>query len=258
MGFFTSPVKTVKANIASLSKITPNAIFDSIAQTFKSKSKSASFSINFIDEKKKNKGASESANKQTAEKQQSTQSSATVATKNVSDTTDTKPDHSKDKLDAAKASYILDAPSLKDFPAPNAATQDDQEALSAKAAEVKAKDNYLNLMFKTLRSVLSEMDKDCKSHNAQFAVAIAPSKLALVEKGESLGLMDLSYDKEIEVVRKFCESEKIPFADMQQNLQAMPRDKADKLFYSMHLTKQGHDYVVSESEQLFKTLTTSR
>ncbi len=49
MGFFTSPVKTVKANIASLSTITPNAIYDSIAQTFKSKSKAASFSIKFID-----------------------------------------------------------------------------------------------------------------------------------------------------------------------------------------------------------------
>ncbi len=182
----------------------------------------------------------------------------TVESTSAAGATDIKPDHSKDKLDAAKASYILDAPSLKDFPAPKPASEEEQKALDAKAAEVKAKDNYLNLMFKTLRSVLSEMDKDCKSHNAQFAVAIAPSKLALVEKGESLGLMDLSYDKEIAVVKQFCESQEIPFADMQQNLQAMPRDKADKLFYSMHLTKKGHEYVVSESQQLFKSLINNR
>ncbi len=257
MGFFTSPVKTVKASVASLSTITPKVIFDSVAQTFTSKSKSASFSIKFIDEKT-DKDVAANPSKQTAEKQQSTQSSTTVTAKNVSDTTDPIPDHSKDKLDAAKASYILDAPSLKDFPVPKAVTQDEQKALDAKAAEVRAKDNYLNLMFKTLRSVLAEMDKECKSHNARFAVAIAPSKLALVEKGESLGLMDLSYDKEIAVVRQFCESEKIPFADMQQNLQAMPTDKADKLFYSMHLTKKGHDYVVSESQELFNSLTQSR
>jgi hypothetical protein len=253
VGFFTSPVKTVKAGVASLSTVTPKAILDSVAQTFKSKSKSASFSIKFIDEKKKD--AAESAEKKTGGTQEETaKSPTTVATGE----TDSKPDHSKDKLDAAKASYILDAPSLKDFPAPKVESEEEQKALNAKAAEIKAKDNYLNLMFKTLRSVLSEMDKDCKSHNAQFAVAIAPSKLALVEKGESLGLMDLSYDKEIAVVREFCKSEKIPFADMQQNLQAMPRNQADKLFYSMHLTKQGHDYVVSESQQLFKALIGSR
>ncbi|MCC7531647.1 MAG: SGNH/GDSL hydrolase family protein [Candidatus Melainabacteria bacterium] len=253
VGFFTSPVKTVKACVASLSTVTPEAILDSVTQTFKSKSKSASFSIQFIDDKKKD--ATERAERKTDGKQEETAKSPTAVATGESDS---KPDHSKDKLDAAKASYILDAPSLKDFPAARVESEEEQKALDAKAAEIKAKDNYLNLMFKTLRSVLSEMDKDCKSHNAQFAVAIAPSKLALVEKGESLGLMDLSYDKEIAVVREFCQSEKIPFADMQQNLQAMPGDQAAKLFYSMHLTKQGHDYVVSESQKLFKTLLGSR
>jgi ribonuclease HII len=234
VAFFTSPVKQLQEATKQISQITPQTILTSMQNSFSDASKSASFKIKFIDEKQNTATKTDAENK-------------TVAAKSVS--AKDKKDHSKDELDPAKASYILDAPDLKDFPSQASAAETE-----AKAKEKKAVNDYLNLMFKTLRSMLTEMNDDCKKHGAKFAVAAAPSKLALVESADKIGMMDLSYDGQIVEVKKICEQLGIPFADMQADLQAMPRDEANKCFYAMHLTPQGHDYVVKESQGLFKTL----
>jgi hypothetical protein len=233
VAFFTSPVKQIQEATKQVLQITPQSVLASIQKSFSEASKSTSFKIKFIDEK-----------------QNAVASGKTDKTAKVDKTGKTdKKDHSKDELDPAKASYILDAPDLKDFP--SAASAKETEA---KAKEKKAVSDYLNLMFKTLKSMLIEMNDDCKKHGAKFAVAAAPSKLALVESADKIGMMDLSYDGQIAEVKKICNELNIPFADMQADLQAMPRDEANKCFYAMHLTPQGHDYVVKESQGLFKTL----
>lgn len=245
MGFLTSPSKSLKAAAASLKSVTPKMIVDSIAQTFKPNAKPASFNIKFIDEKNNTKIEKASGNPAQAAAKPTGQSKKQI----------------KEELDPAKASYILDAPELTNFPGSKVdAQKKDAEikAAAAKAEEAKAAKKgqtvYLNLMFKTLRSLLSEMKEDCQKHGAKFAVAIAPSKLALVETADSIGLMDLTYEKEIVQVKQFCSEAKIPCIDMQHDLQELPRKEADKLFYSMHLTKEGHKYVVSQAQQLFAGL----
>lgn len=239
MGFFTSPVKTVKATAAQLSTVKPQEIFDNALKSLTANSKSASFNIKFIDAK------DNKAKAKVAEKQNTTIDAAKAAGQ---------PDE-KRKADPATDSHIQTAPDLTNFPAAQRVSPEEaKKSAEAKAIEDKNKSTYLNLMFKTLRSVFSEMDKDCKSHGAQLAIAIAPSRLALDETEDTIGLMDLTYDKEIEVVKEYCEKNNIPFTDMQQRLQAMPRKDAYKLYYSMHLTKEGHQYVQDEAQQLFKTL----
>lgn len=245
VAFFTSPVKQLQEYTKQISQITPQTVSASIQNAFSDASKSASFKIKFIDEKQNKVTASDAGDKTAP-----AQSIAVSADKKAGEkSSSAKKDHSKDELDPAKASYILDAPDLKDFPSAASAAETE-----AKAKEKKAVNDYLNLMFKTLKSMLTEMNDDCKKNGAKFAVAVAPSKLALVESKDNIGMMDLSYAGQITEVKKICNELQIPFADMQADLQAMPREEANKCFYAMHLTPQGHDYVVKESQGLFKTL----
>lgn len=225
IGFFTAPDKTITAAVESLSKVTPKSILDAAVQSFTGK-KEASFNIKFIDEQPDK--SPKKADGKNAEQNEG----------------------KLEKIDPAKVSSLQTVPSLKDFPKP----EEDAKIAEAKAAEQKARDTYFNLMFKTLKSLFAEMNTECTKHGAKFAIAITPSKLALVETTQSIGLMDMSYDKQIEAVREYCQQAKIPYADMQADLEKMPIKAASNYFYSAHLTPQGHEYIAKEAQELFKTL----
>ncbi|MBX9952456.1 MAG: SGNH/GDSL hydrolase family protein [Candidatus Obscuribacterales bacterium] len=229
VGFLTNPVKSVQASAQEISKITPKTIAAEIVKSLKL-DKSASFKIQFIDEQPGNK----------------------VAAK-------------KETVDPAINSSIVNVPPLSEFPAAKVLSDEEMRAAAAKAeeekkiAEAKAKEEqqkmvFFNLMYKTVNSLFQDMNSQCKEHNAKFAVVAVPSKLALSETSETIGPMELTYDKEIAAIKPLCRSNNIPFVDMQQELAKMPKKESDKLFYCMHLTPDGHQFVAKQALPLFKTL----
>lgn len=231
VGFLTNPVKSVQASAQEISKITPKTLLDETLKSLKL-GQAASFNIQFIDQQPK----------KTAAKSKT-----------------------KDIVDPAINSSIVNVPPLKEFPAAKILTDEEVKAAAARAeeekkkAEAKSKEEqqkmvFFNLMYKTVNSLFEDMNRECREHNAKFAVVAVPSKLALSETSETIGPMELTYDKEIAAIQPLCQSNNIPFVDMQKELASMPKKESDKLFYCMHLTPQGHIFLAKQAQPLFRSL----
>lgn len=227
-GFFTNPVKTVQANIKAITELTPKTVMAEAVKALKLDSKSSSFKIQFFEDQK------------------------TVAKSKAA-----KPvvkHGNADAMNPSVNSSIINVPSLNEFPVAKARTEEEKRAAEEKEAEEKRKTVYFNLMHKTVNSLFEDMNKACQAKGAKFAVAISPSKLALTETADNIGVMDLTYDKEIAAIKPFCESQGIPFLDLQAPIDKMPKKEADKIFYFMHLTAHGHKYVAEQGQPFFKAL----
>ncbi|MBC8000703.1 MAG: SGNH/GDSL hydrolase family protein [Leptolyngbya sp.] len=257
VGFLTQPVKTVKAAAKSLSAIKPDEVLAQYTPKRLWKafigSNNSSFKIKFYDHASVSKDGKEKEPIKASEVSipKDVQKSPVMADKAKAT-----------KIDPVIASGIMQAPSLQTFPkAINEATAAKALADAKADADIKAnnagQDNYIKLMSRTLDSLLYEMDTACKAKGARLAIVIAPSRLALDATEVREDMMNLTYDKEIGIIKKLTERREIPFYNLQEKLEAQPKKEARQNFYAMHLTPQGHAFVTAELTEFISKLTNS-
>lgn len=254
VGFLTQPVRTVKAGVKSLTEIKSDEVLAQFSPKRLWKafigSNNSSFKIKFYDHAAVPKDA-ETAKKVDEVKTQKTIASAEKTAPGVVEKA------KATKIDPVIASGIMTAPSLQTFPkavndataakdAKNAKAQADAKVAADAKANNAGQANYIKLMSRTLDSLLFEMDAACKAKGARLAIVIAPSRLALDSSEVREDMMNLTYDKEIGIIKSLTERRSIPFYNLQEKLEAKPKKEARQCFYAMHLTPQGHAFVTEE------------
>ncbi|HIA53378.1 MAG TPA: SGNH/GDSL hydrolase family protein [Candidatus Melainabacteria bacterium] len=236
VGFLTNPVKTLSTTAASLSQITPKVVWDETLKGLKINSKS-SFKIQTFEDGKKTASSKSAA---AAEKEKAEADAPTVS--------------EAERINPSVNSSIINVPSMNEFPAAKLRTEEEIRAAEAKEVENKQKAVFFNLMYKTVNSLFADMKKQCEEHGAKFAIVIAPSNLALTETSTTIGPMDLLYHNEIEAIKPLVKENGIPFLDLQEYVEKMPKSEAQKIFYCMHLNPNGHKFVAEKALNLFKSL----
>jgi len=96
----------------------------------------------------------------------------------------------------------------------------------------------------TLRSLLREMKRECDQQGCQFLVEASPSRSALVP-GSSEPTAGLSYTDERQILTKVCNQLGISMFDCEAVAEKLPEESRSPLFYTRHLTPQGHQFVAA-------------
>jgi hypothetical protein len=227
MALFTQPAKTVK-KLAELAR-DPKAWQDMASGL--SAQMAPSFKINFFDQPKaqplKQLAATSELGPATP-KETNTEvkplSGAQHAVKSVL---------AKAKTQAAATSATPTAP----------AADPTVSAVDA-AANRKAASIFLNLMKNTLDGLLADMQSECKKHGAILCVQALPSRAILSPiAGMDATTYGTDYRGEVRALQDICAKDKIPFVNVLEPAAAYPKAKQEKLFYSAHLTPDGHDYL---------------
>lgn len=133
--------------------------------------------------------------------------------------------------------------------APNKVLAKGAEA-AAKAVPSKAEDGrrtYIELITRTQKSLFNEMNKICRVDGARFAVVVMPVRSALCPfPGMETSFMFIDYPQEIAMVDKICKEIDVPVVNIQQEAKKLTSDEQASLFYSVHFTPRGHEYMAQQ------------
>jgi hypothetical protein len=139
--------------------------------------------------------------------------------------------------------------------APNKALRSDTKEITgdqtlAPAKPVYSKEaqagrnNYIGLITRTQASLYAEMLKECTAHKAKLIVIALPSRPTLSPMPcVETEFFHISYPQEIEMISGMLGKLGIPVFDSEKAATTIPKDEVNKLFYSMHLTPAGHEYL---------------
>lgn len=168
-----------------------------------------------------------------------------------SDATAQKP---KETESWAVQSSITRAPDT--VPAVKANTTSDPSNRTSAAKEVSATTNeslkegherYLQLITRTLGSLLSQMKDECEKHNSQFSVVTMPCREALLPvSNQSKDAFSIDYPQEVRIVSNLCREDAIPLVDCEKTAANLPANHITDVFYAVHLRPFGHQLIADE------------
>lgn len=115
------------------------------------------------------------------------------------------------------------------------------------AKQLKGKKTFLDLMSRTLASLLLELNRHCLDRGVKFCIMALPCRDSLVpSKSGSNDKFALSYPQEIAIVSGLCRKHSIPFLDSESAAEKLQAQERVKLLYFAHLSPRGHDFLASE------------
>jgi lysophospholipase L1-like esterase len=121
-----------------------------------------------------------------------------------------------------------------------------QPAVDQKA---KAKQIYVDLMSRTMGSLLREMKSECENHGARFAMVTMPCRAALCPTANlETAFFNMTYQDEINILQKLCSDENIPFIDAETEAAKLKQADQLSLFYAVHLRAPGHVFLAKQLE----------
>lgn len=136
--------------------------------------------------------------------------------------------------------------------APTAVLQDESKEEEVELAKASG-DRFLNLMSNTLEALYQGMDQKCRAHGARLVILGLPSRAALSPiEGMDAPVYGMDYTGEIATIKGLCAKNNIAFVDALTPAKARTKEEQEKLFYTAHLTRDGHRYLkdvlLSQSE----------
>jgi hypothetical protein len=106
-----------------------------------------------------------------------------------------------------------------------------------------------------LTSLFSAMRQTCTENGADFAVMNVPVRSQLCPlPGTETSFAGLDYDGELQVVRSVCDTSKIPYCDVEQSAEMLPAEKRPELFYAVHMSPKGQDFVADCTQPFVRNL----
>ncbi len=125
------------------------------------------------------------------------------------------------------------------------------QVLTAKAKV--APSIYEQLITRTLGSLLYEMKTASNAAGAKFSVVALPVRSALsVRAGMETAFNNYDYDYELAMLKDICSTKNIQFVNVHSDARALDAKERDYLFYLVHLTPRGHDFVARELSPVVK------
>lgn len=106
---------------------------------------------------------------------------------------------------------------------------------------------YHDLVVRTLGSLLASMNATCNASGARFAVVAMPVRSALYAKqGMATAFNDFDYNDELEMLQGVCKEKELSLINVHEPAKALSAQSRDYLFYLVHLTPRGHDFVAEQ------------
>lgn len=129
--------------------------------------------------------------------------------------------------------------------APDKVLKTDISELTAISKEAEAgRSNYIGLITRTQTSLYAEMLKECQIHKARLVVIALPSRPTLSPMPcVETEFNHISFPQEIAMISEILGKLNVPLFDSEKPATTIPKDEVNKLFYSMHLTPAGHQYL---------------
>ncbi len=106
---------------------------------------------------------------------------------------------------------------------------------------------YEQLIVRTLGSLLYEMKVASNLSGAKFSVVALPVRSALsVRQGMETAFNNYDYDYELGILKDICGEKEIPFVNVHDAARTLSKEDKDYLFYLVHLTPRGHNFVADQ------------
>jgi hypothetical protein len=110
---------------------------------------------------------------------------------------------------------------------------------------------YLQLVMRSLGSLLEEMQKETiAATGGKFAVIALPVRSALCPADTTSN--EFKYKDEVTMLQEICADKKISLLDLEQPAEQFEIDKRKNMFYAVHLTAPGHQYVGEKLSEFVK------
>ncbi len=118
---------------------------------------------------------------------------------------------------------------------------------------------YRELVERTLGSLLFEMKNESAKSGAQFAVVALPVRSALsLRKGIEDKFCGMNYADELNMLKQVSQINNIPVIDLQAPATKLSDQDKDYLFYMVHLTPFGHQFVASQLTPAVERIVTGK
>lgn len=131
--------------------------------------------------------------------------------------------------------------------APNRVLAKGAEAAAKVAPVNDGRKTYIELITRTQKSLFDNMRKICEEGGARFAVVVMPVRSALCPiPGMETSFMYIDYPQEIAMVNQMCKELNVPVVDVQAEAKKMNSEEQASLFYSVHFTPRGHEYMAQQ------------
>lgn len=109
---------------------------------------------------------------------------------------------------------------------------------------------YRELIARTLGSLYKAMSKDCAESGARFVVMSLPVRSQLCPLiGMETEFSGIDYAGELHMVRTVCTEANVPFFDCAKLSETLPKENRETLFYTVHLTPQGQQFIADSAQQ---------
>jgi hypothetical protein len=131
-----------------------------------------------------------------------------------------------------------------------AAAENDSKPAAAAAKQTEPADGntaYIQMLARTMRSLLAKMNDECAQHGARFAVVLMPCRAeACPVPGLENSFFNITYSDEVRMVQQGCDAEKIPTLNGEVALEQMPAAKRPGLFFLVHMNREGHKFFADQ------------
>jgi len=106
---------------------------------------------------------------------------------------------------------------------------------------------YIQLMTRTMHSLLIRMNEECAQNGSKLAVVFLPCRAeASPVAGLENSFYDITYADEVRMVEQACQSEHIPTFNGEARLEQAPAANRPELFYLVHMNQQGHQFFANQ------------
>jgi hypothetical protein len=121
-------------------------------------------------------------------------------------------------------------------------------ATAAKQAEpANGNTAYIQMLSRTMRSLLARMNADCAQNGAKFAVVFLPCRAeASPAPGLENSFFNITYSDEVRMVQQGCDTEKIPTLNGEVAIEQIPPAKRPGLFFLVHMNREGHKFFADQ------------
>jgi hypothetical protein len=157
--------------------------------------------------------------------------------------------HAKEAASTAKVAVAVSSDKKAGI-----AAKEPSPSNTSKPEKKNERPGYQQFIMRSLGSLLEEMQKETMAATGgQFAVIAMPVRSALCPaEGIDTAFNDFTYKDEVVMLKEICAEKKIPLVDLEKPAEKFEFNKRKDMFYSVHLTAPGHEYVGEKLSEFVK------
>jgi hypothetical protein len=136
--------------------------------------------------------------------------------------------------------------SQNEFAEPSTRHTNKSDAVDPAKAQAGNK-SYVDLMKRTMDSLIASMKEQCSEHAAELCVFAVPCRAQLSPTaGMETSFFNISYNDEVTIINDICQREHVPVFNGEAAAESLPAKERPAMFYLMHLNAKGHEFIADK------------